>query len=75
MTRISSLAFALLIITAFGLQSASAQFPIPDIPRIKKPKADPPRTAGSQSEPAPALTAGHPPRAQTSRPSAKTRFR
>ena len=59
MTRISSLAFALLIITAFGLQSASAQFPIPDIPRIKKPKADPPRTAGSQSEPAPALSAGN----------------
>ena len=64
MTRISSLAFALLIITAFGLQSASAQFPIkvPEFPGIEKPKADPPRTAGGQSEsapaPAPAPTAG-----------------
>ena len=64
MTRISSLAFALLIITAFGLQSASAQFPIklPEIPGSKKPKADPPRSAGGQSEsapaPAPAPTAG-----------------
>jgi hypothetical protein len=60
MTRISSLAFALLIITAFGLQSASAQFPIkvPEFPGIKKPKADPPRTAGRQSEPAAAPTAG-----------------
>ena len=59
MTRISWLAFALLIITGFGLQSASAQFPIkvPEFPGIKKPKANPPRTAGGQSEPAPAPTA------------------
>jgi len=50
MTRISSLAFALLIITAFGLQSASAQFPIkvPEFPGIKKPKIDAPRSGGGK---------------------------
>jgi hypothetical protein len=57
MTKISSLTFALLILTAFGLQSASAQFRIPEFPGIKKPKADPPRTAGGQSESAPAPAA------------------
>ena len=46
MTKISSLAFALLILTAFGLQSASAQFRIPDIPRVKKPKVEAPRSGG-----------------------------
>ena len=46
MTRISSLVFAILILTAFGLQSASAQFRIPDIPRIKKPKIEAPRSGG-----------------------------
>src|SRR6185503_4523640 len=46
MTRISSLTFALLILTAFGLQSASAQFRLPDIPRIKKPKVEVPRSGG-----------------------------
>src|SRR5688572_16270330 len=48
MRRTSSLAFALLILTAFGLQAASAQIRIriPDLPRVKKPKAEPPRAGG-----------------------------
>jgi hypothetical protein len=49
MTKISSLTFALLIITAFGLQSASAQFRIPDIPRIKKPKSELPKQEQPQT--------------------------
>jgi hypothetical protein len=52
MTRISSLGFALLMLTAFGLQSASAQFRIPDIPRIKKPKVEAPRSGGGNDAPA-----------------------
>lgn len=48
MTRISFMAFALLILTAFGLQTVSAQITIkiPDISRIKKPKAEAPRSGG-----------------------------
>src|SRR5688500_17390171 len=48
MRRISSLALAFSILTAFGLQAASAQLRIriPDIPRIKKPKAELPRSGG-----------------------------
>jgi hypothetical protein len=48
MRRISSLAFAFLILTAFGLQTASAQITIkiPDIPKVKKPKSEPPRSTG-----------------------------
>src|SRR5687768_9830430 len=60
MTRISSLAFALLILTAFGLQSASAQFKIPDIPRIKKPKAEQPTKRGAESAPAESAPAAAP---------------
>lgn len=54
MRRISSLTFALLILTAFGLRAASAQITIkiPDIPRVKKPKAELPRSAGGDNSPA-----------------------
>lgn len=54
MRRISSLAFAFSILTAFGLQAASAQITIkiPDMPRVKKPKAEPPRTGGGGNAPA-----------------------
>lgn len=54
MRRISSLAFAFSILAAFCLQTASAQITIkiPDIPRIKKPKAEPPRSGGGDDAPA-----------------------
>ncbi|MCA1600417.1 MAG: hypothetical protein LC776_01810 [Acidobacteria bacterium] len=52
MIKISWLAITFLILTAFGLQAASAQFRIPDIPRIKKPKAEPPPKGGGESAPA-----------------------
>lgn len=52
MRRISSLALAVSMLTAFGLQAASAQITIkiPDIPRIKKPKVEPPRSGGGGSD-------------------------
>lgn len=58
MKRISSLTFAFLILTAFGLQTVSAQITIkiPDIPRIKKPKAEPPRTGGGDDASVPPAT-------------------
>jgi hypothetical protein len=48
MRRISSLAFAIVILTAFGLRAVSAQITIkiPDIPRNSKPKAESPRSEG-----------------------------
>ena len=48
------MAIAFLILAAFGLQAASAQITIkiPDMPRTKKPKAEPPRTGGGDSAPA-----------------------
>jgi len=54
MRRILLLAFALLILTAFGLQAVSAQITIkiPDIPRVKRPKAELPRAGGGDGAPA-----------------------
>lgn len=54
MRRITSLTFAFLILTAFGLQAALAQITIkiPDIPRIKKPKAEQPQVGGGDGAPA-----------------------
>ncbi len=49
MRRISSLAFAFLILTAFGLQAASAQIRIPEIPGIKKPKKELPKQEQPQT--------------------------
>lgn len=43
---------ACLILTAFGVQAASAQLPIkiPDIPRIKKPKVEAPRSGAGNDD-------------------------
>lgn len=52
MRRISSLTIAFSIFAAFSLQTASAQITIkiPDMPRIKKPKAEVPRTGGGSDD-------------------------
>jgi len=63
MIKISSLAITFLILTAFGLHTASAQFRIPDIPRIKKPKAEQPPKRGAESAPAAAPAAAAKPTA------------
>src|SRR5687767_4526579 len=57
MRKISFMACACLILTAFGLQAASAQFKLPDIPGIKKPKAAPTPKVDAESTPAAAPAA------------------
>lgn len=68
MRKISFMACAFLILTAFGLQAASAQIgiKIPDIPRTKKPKAEPPPKVDAESAPAAAAPAAAAPTAGVS---------
>ncbi len=51
MTKVLSLAFVFLILTAFGTHAALAQIKIkiPDIPRVKKATTEPSRSGGSDS--------------------------